>query len=259
MDVVRPPRLQELPLKADTHLQLILLDLQAQDSTLAQLSHRRTTLPELAAIAELESRRRDLDGRRIEIQTRVDDLGREQRKADAEVEQVRSRRERDEQRLASGAISNPKDLESLQHELVALQRRIGTLEDAELEIMEALEGSERDLAEVLAAIAEIDAELVELAARRDAAGGQIDAAAQEAQAERATLAASVGADLLALYEKLRGQYGTGAAALRARRCEGCRLELNGSDLRDIAARPDDDVLRCPECGRILVRTNESGI
>ena len=66
-------------------------------------------------------------------------------------------------------------------------------------------------------------------------------------------------DLLALYEKLRAQHGIGAAALRARRCEGCRLEINAADLRDIAGRPADEVVRCPECSRILVRTAESGL
>jgi predicted nucleic acid-binding Zn-ribbon protein len=70
----------------------------------------------------------------------------------------------------------------------------------------------------------------------------------------------VPAELLALYDKVRAQYGGLAAAeLRARRCEGCRLEINGADLREIAAMPDDEVLRCPECSRILVRTTESGL
>ncbi len=81
-----------------------------------------------------------------------------------------------------------------------------------------------------------------------------------AQAERSTTAAGLPADLLALYEKLRAQKdGVGAAALRRRECEGCRLTLNASDLGIIAKAPTDEVLRCEECNRILVRTGESGL
>ena len=68
--------------------------------------------------------------------------------------------------------------------------------------------------------------------------------------------AGLDAGLVALYERLRGQLGgSGAAALRGSRCEGCRLELNPLDLEQIRARPVDAVVRCEECGRILVRTD----
>ena len=78
--------------------------------------------------------------------------------------------------------------------------------------------------------------------------------------ERSTIAVGLPADLLALYEKLRAQKdGVGAAALRRRECEGCRLTLNASDLGIIAKAPTDEVLRCEECNRILVRTGESGL
>ena len=104
------------------------------------------------------------------------------------------------------------------------------------------------------------AELEHVTAARDAAVAAIDDEIVSVQSERESTAPAVPKDLLALYDKVRGQYGgLGAAALRARRCEGCRLELNGADLRELAARPEDDVLRCPECSRILVRTAESGL
>ena len=248
-----------MTVKADPTAQATLLELQAQDSILAQLQHRRNTLPELAQIAELEARAKELDGQRIEHDTAVSDLTRAQKKADAEVEQVKTRRARDEERLNSGAVSNPKDLSSLQHELVALERRISTLEDDELEIMEALEEAQARLTNVQGDLDGIRGELDRATAARDSAVAEIDQQAAGAQTERGSSAAGVPADLMALYDKLRGQYGVGAAALRARRCEGCRLEINGADLRELAAMPEDEVLRCPECSRILVRTAESGL
>jgi predicted nucleic acid-binding Zn-ribbon protein len=246
--------------KADPTAQSALLDLQAQDSVLAQLQHRKNSLPEHAQIEDLQAKANELDGARIEADTEVSDLSRAQKKADAEVEQVKTRRARDEERLNSGAISNPKDLESLQHELVALERRISTLEDDELEVMEKLEEAQIRLAAIQADLTAINEDLAQAVDARDAAIVVLDEQVAGAQADRAQAASGVPDDLIALYDKVRAQYGgLGAAALRARKCEGCRLELNGADLRDIAAAPDDEVLRCPECGRILVRTAESGL
>ena len=248
-----------MTVKADPTAQAALLDLQAQDAILAQLQHRKKTLPEIARITELQARFKELDGQRIEHDTAVSDLTREQKKADLEVEQVKARRTRDEERLSSGAVSNPKDLASLQHELVALERRIATLEDGELEIMERIEEAQARLTNVQGDLDALKAELEEKTQSRDTAIAQIDIQAAEAQAERETTAAVVPSDLVTLYDKLRSQYGVGAAALRARRCEGCRLEINGADLRELKAAPEDEVLRCPECSRILVRTAESGL
>lgn len=249
-----------MTVRADDTAQFALLDVQAQDSAIAQLTHRRNSLPELVVIADLEHRRGDLDGSRIEAATEVSDLTRAQKKADAEVEQVKARRTRDEERLNSGAVSNPKDLESLQHELVALERRINTLEDEELEIMERLEEAQTRLGAITADLAAIDSSLAAATGARDAAVIEIDTQLDAARADRQLVLANVPDDLLALYEKVRANKGgMGAAALRARGCEGCRLELNAADLRELAAAPEGEVLRCPECDRILIRTAESGI
>lgn len=217
-------------------------------------------MPELAQIAELDTEIAALDGKRIEASTRVSDLEREQKKADQEVELVKARRRRNEERLNSGAVANPKDLESLQHEIVALDRRIATLEDAELEIMESLEEASAALDAVADDLQARRHEREQLVARRDEAYASIDAELAEVEAARGAIARSLPDDLVALYEKVRSVHGgLGAAALRARRCEGCRLELNGADLRELAQAPEDEVQRCPECSRILVRTRESGL
>jgi len=201
-----------------------------------------------------------LDGRRVEAETTVSDLTRDQKKADGEVELVKSRRARDEERMNSGQITNPKDLESMQREIVALDRRIGTLEEEELEVMEALEVAQSGLDVFRAELDEEKARLAEAEATRDKAVAELDGKAVDAAAERDVLAGKVPDDLLSLYDKVRAHNGgLGAAALRQRRCEGCRLELNGADLREISAKADDEVLRCPECDRILVRTLESGL
>ncbi|GAA3530478.1 hypothetical protein AFL01nite_29180 [Aeromicrobium flavum] len=245
-------------MKAEPLAQQALLELQAKDSALAHLTHRRGALPEHAEIAAVDARIRELDGRRIEVQTRVSDLERAAAKADAEVELVKTRRTRDEERLSSGAVKNPKDLTSLQSELEALARRIGTLEDDEIEIMEQLEVAQGELSELVTALEGENATRDTLIAARDEKIAVLDAEAAEAAAGREAVLPKVPEDLLTLYKKVATtQNGLGAAALRARRCEGCHLELNGADLRELQAEPEDAVLRCPECSRILVRTSES--
>jgi uncharacterized protein len=245
--------------KADPGIQRRLLDLQALDSALARLEHRRRTLPELAAIAAAESRLTGLRDSAVRTATEVEDLDRDLRRLENDVEQVRRRSTRDQQRMQSGGIP-AKELESLQHEVESLARRQSDLEDAELEVMERHEETESRAAALRAQVSSLEAERDAAVTARDKAYAEIDASAAEDVAARASAAGELPADLLALYERVRAASGgVGAAELRHRRCEGCRLELAGSELRAARAAAPDEVLRCENCRRILVRTPESGL
>ncbi|WP_254069675.1 zinc ribbon domain-containing protein [Pimelobacter simplex] len=247
-------------MNADPAAQLRLLDLQALDSQVDQLRHQRSNPAEAAEIKDLLGKRADVDGRLRDQRIVVDDLAAAQAKADADVEQVKARRTRDRDRMDSGAISNPKDLERMQHELASLERRISTLEDEELEVMEQLEEAQSGFAELTAAIDDLDARLGVLTTARDEKTAVIDAEIASVSAGRAAIVAELPADLVALYEKLRtSKGGVAVGALRARQCGGCQLTLDAGELSDIRATPADVVLRHEECQRILVRTPESGI
>lgn len=167
---------------------------------------------------------------------------------------------RDLDRMDRGLVTNPKDLERMQQELVSLERRISSLEDTELEVMEQLETTQTQLADLQSKLSTID-EKAEAATRsRDEKAGQIKVQVTDMTEERAVLASGVPDDLMTLYGKLRIQKGgIGVGALRARRCGGCGLEVNASELAVIAKAAFEEVLRCEECSRILVRTSESGI
>ena len=234
--------------------------MQELDARIDRLAHRRRTLPELARIEELRTERDAASDQVVVAQTEVDDLAREQRKADADVEQVKARRTRNQQRMDRGQVGSPKELEGLQHEIETLERRISDLEDAELAVMERMEEAQGELDRLRSTIADHDASLAELEQHRDAVFAEIDAESGDADTERARIVTGLPEDLVKLYEKLRASHGgVGAAALVRRRCQGCQLELNAAELREIAAAPDDEVLRCEECQRILVRTGESGL
>lgn len=247
-------------MKADPFVQLRLLDLQALDSGIDRLAHRRRTLPELAEIRRLDTLVDGLRDAVVRAETELSDLTREQERFEREIEQVRVRKQRDEQRMASGAISNPKQLQDMEHEVATLIRRQAHLEDGELEVMEQVEAVQARLDELTG---RRDAHLDDRAAaeqRRDAQLAEIDAETARSTAERAELAATFPADLLALYEKIRAaEGGVGAGAIERGRCGGCRLDLMNNEKADIRAAGVDDVLRHDECGRIMVRTAESGL
>ena len=245
---------------AEPAVQLRLLELQALDSRLDQIEHRRRTLPQLATIADLESRLAALRDRIVAGETEVDDLERGLAKAETDVEQVRARATKDQELLDSGRVSSSRELENLQHEIASLARRQGDLEEAELEVMERLEEARGALGTLTTERDGLRAELDAATAERDESWSAGDRDKEWVGGERSKVLGDIPADLLALYEKLRADHeGVGAAALHQRRCEGCRMELNPNDIGKIREAAPDTVLRCEECRRILVRTPESGL
>jgi predicted nucleic acid-binding Zn-ribbon protein len=195
----------------------------------------------------------------IAAETEAGDLAREQAKAESDVESVRARADRDQKRLDSGQVSSPKDLANLQSEIASLKRRQDDLEEVVLEIMERREAADAEVAKLTAERESLTAAVAAIAERRDAALAEIDKELAEVRARRAGVAADIPADLLGLYEKLREQYDVGAAMLQHGRCQGCKVSLSIADLNAIRAAAPDEVVRCEECRRILVRTPESGL
>jgi len=244
-------------MKADASVQRRLLDLAEADADLARVTHRRRTLPELTEIGEVQAALRSRKDAVIATETRAGDLDRDASKLESEIDAVRAREDRDRGLLRTGV--GARQVTDLEHELETLRRRQGVLEDELLDIMEQREAAGINADKAREALAAAEQQLGEATHRRDQALADLDAAEQRRTADRAAIVAELPADLLALYDRIRAQKGTGAALLRARRCESCRLELDRSAisaLRDAAA---DDVLRCEECGVILVRTAESGL
>jgi predicted nucleic acid-binding Zn-ribbon protein len=246
--------------KAAPEAQLRLLDLQELDTALDRLAHRRRTLPELAEIATAQERLDQSDDALVAAQTEISDIDREQKKAEQDVDQVRARAERDQKRLDSGQVSSARDLENLQSEIASLHRRQTDLEEIVLEVMERREEAEARLRAVESGRESGEKALTELTARRDAAYQEIDGEAELTRTARAGVASDIPDDLMKLYEKIREQSrGVAATALLRAQCQGCHLQLNTVDLNTIRAAAPDEVIRCEECRRILVRTPESGL
>lgn len=233
--------------------QLLLLEVQAADSHLDALVHRARTLPQLVRIAALDAEIAAIAEPCAEAEKAVVDLGRAQRIAEDEVAVVRSRLDRDRTRMNAG-LGSARDIQALSTGVTAELKRVAELEDAELEVMEQLEAAVATRDELTARRAALSAELAAEQTNRDSALAAIDAEVQAGRAARETLAGGVGSELLALYTRVRASSrGIGAAALRGGRCLGCSLELTAAERARIAAAPADEVERCEECDRILVR------
>lgn len=245
-------------MKAEHERQLLLLDLAGLDTRLGQIRHRRANLPQQQALDELARRRSEADADLVKARTEQSDIARDVTKAEADVQLVRDRAARNQARLDAGT-GTPKELTSLQHELASLARRQGELEDDQLEIMERAEAVDALVTHLQGRCAELADAVAEATTQRDEAVATLAGEADDLARRRGELAPQIGAELFALYEKIREQTGVGAAAVVQRRCDGCRLELMGADVARIAAAPADEVIRCEECRRILVRTGESGL
>ncbi|MFI0723812.1 zinc ribbon domain-containing protein [Streptomyces sp. NPDC021224] len=239
--------------------QIRLLEVQALDARIAQLDHKRKTLPEHAELERLGADHAQLRDLLVAAQTEESDTAREQTKAEQDVDQVRQRATRDQQRLDSGALG-AKDLENVQRELASLAKRQSDLEDVVLDVMERREAAQQRAAELGGRVGAVQSETAAAEARKTEALEAIDAEGFTVAKEREVLASAVPDDLMKLYDKLRAQGGgVGAARLYQKRCEGCRLELNITELNEVRAAPANQVVRCENCRRILVRTADSGL
>jgi predicted nucleic acid-binding Zn-ribbon protein len=245
--------------KADHFDQQKLLALAAEDVALSQLAHRRRTLPELAAVDSAIEAERGFAEQVVRAETEVRDLQRDVKRLEGDVDTVRQRAAKDQKLLDSGSVV-AKQMTDLQHELESLARRQSDLEDQELELMEQLETAEATLSRAQEGQAKAVADRERAEQLRDDALADIAEGTTRHEAARSAAAASIPADLLALYERIRTQTGgTGAAMLKARQCQGCRLELFGRELAAVRSADPHEVVRCDNCGRILVRTAESGL
>lgn len=233
--------------------QLRLLLVQDADLRAQQARHRRDSHPLTSQIDELVGRALDLDEERIARGTQVSDLKREVAKADDDVQAVRTRAERDNKRLDSGQGS-AKDLQALQSELEVLTRRQDALEEVQMEIMQRLEDAQKAQSDTTEQYNAIMTQVEQLKALQQAAFNEIDAELVTIAAARDKAIDGLDVTLVALYEKIRAQYGgIGAAELTHGTCQGCNMKLNAGELVRIESAESNAVIRCDECGRILVR------
>ena len=239
-------------MKAEVVHQRSLLELAELDAKLSRIEHRTKTLPEHQQVEAAQSAHREANDRLAAVQIALEDLDAQVAKFESEIDAVRQREDRDRSLLAAGTV-DARQLTELQHELETLQRRQSSLEDSLLEVMERREELQSQQAGELAQIDELQNKLTDAQRACDDARHEIDQLRHQCVSRRDELVAELDAELVALYERQRAHGGPGAGLLQGRRCGACRIEIDQGERARIAAAAEDDVLRCPECGAILLR------
>lgn len=239
-------------MKASVSDQRSILDIQKFDQQSATLKNKAATLPELAEITSTTIKQNNVRDLRIAAETELSDVKRELARAEGDVEQIVTRIERDEKRLASGT-GTPKELEQTQHELGTLGLRRSELEEVELEIMMRVDGIKERIETLSAEENELALVIADLNIRKENALAAIHTELEGIETDRKATTQSVVAELLSLYEKIRESSGIGAAALAGNQCKGCNLTMNTIELQRISGLAEDEVVRCEECRCILVR------
>ncbi len=246
-----------MPLKASPDDQAILLDLQAIDTKLQQLAHKAKSLPELATIVSLTAEAEEARLNGVTDSGALEDAHTELKRIESDVVIVEARIKRNTERLES--TSSVKDIAGLEAELASLRKRQSDLEDIELAVMERIEQFEATSSSSTSSHDGLLAKLAEAEASRDAGLATIHSDRDHTDANRATIVSNLPAELVALYERQRERYGTGASHLRGGVSSASGVKLNESDMAEIRTAAPDDVVLCPDSNAILVRTAESGI
>lgn len=236
-----------------------LLRLQDLDTAITQLQHRRSALPERQQLADVRAALAGLERRAGELGAAREDLARRQGALEEQLASTAARRHAIEQRMYAARGAAARDLQAMDDEIRQLQHRSAEMEDAELELLVALEPLDAELTV-------LDGErhrLQEAAAELDDALGRAEAEIDRELAaqgsERQAAASRVPDDLRQRYDALRARLGgTGAARLVGNRCSGCHLELPAMEVDRIHRLPPGAVVTCEQCGRILVPQSGSG-
>lgn len=230
-----------------------LLVVQEHDLALDRLAHRRATLPERAAIAELMSQL--MVARMTEEMTRIgrDELLTRQSGLGAEATAITKRVVEIERRLYGGSVSASRELAAMAAEVQSLERRRSEVEDRLLAVMEETEPVEAALAEASKQRASLEAEQARQGDALAAAELIIEAEAEVERATRQAAAAAVPTALAERYEQLRARLGgVGAAKLNNGSCGGCHLALPSAERERLRHLAPDGIATCDQCGRILV-------
>ena len=239
-----------MPEASDKDL-LNLLALQTEDSAIARLNERRSSLPEASRLAELQAQLEELASDLAIATKRNEEVNREYSRFEGEIELVEQKIKKEEERMFSGSVTNPKELGALQAEVASLKRKQSGLEDELLEVMEQREESSDTVVSLTSQRDSVAAEAERLAATVEQLTSDIDAELAVHTAKRAEVATTIPGDLTKLYETIRSaKSGVGAAALQGGTCQGCHTKLPQSELERIKA--EGGLQRCENCRRILV-------
>jgi predicted nucleic acid-binding Zn-ribbon protein len=228
-----------------------LLALQGVDDEIRRLQHQLDGLEEQRLLDELIGQDALLAEGDAELGLLLQDVRRDQRQVEGEIDALGQRLDEERTRLYEGSLSSAREIQAAEAEINSTTRRRGEHEDQLLEVMERaeeLEGRLRELQEVRAGLA---ARIADATAARDAAAQELIARIAEVQVRRDPIAAALPSDLLARYEAAAGRAGgTGVGVLRNNACTACRITFPMTEINGYLMGPP--LTTCSQCRRLLI-------
>ncbi len=242
-------------MKASQAEQEQLLTLAHYDQQIAQATYVKAHLPYNDQLRELNKDRLEAAEELVAISTALSDAESELSRLESDLEPARSRLERNEKTIAASLI-DAKALQAMIEESKHLEGRIANLEDQQLEMMAVVEERSAQVDQARGRRADIENRMRAVMAERDERVATIDKEIVALKESRNSAAKNIGDDLMKLYQRLTDRLGVGAATLKGNRCSGCTLELDQMEMKRISQAALDEIIRCAECGRILIRTKK---
>jgi len=166
------------------------------------------------------------------------------------LESIEEKRNRDRDRLYSGHVMNPKELEDLQASLKQYARQIEELEDRGLEVMDELEEQRKKVEDIDRVRGQLEAQYQEVRENYKATMARLDEEEEQLRGEREEAAAQVDEELLSLYELVcRHTRNTGIVELDDDTCTGCMTSVPQALIRAVSEA--SRIVQCENCQRIL--------
>ena len=229
-----------------------LWELQQLDTALHQLQRRLTKLPEADAFADTERRLAEHHASIAAASKQLSDAETTIETIEREAAVLTAKRTRLEQQLK--IVTETRQAEALSHEIDTLNGHRDELDDRELEAMEQQSDAEQRLGD-LAAVEDAIVAVREAAAAQLATARAVgDEAELELTSNYDAARAALTSEEIALYDAQRARHGgIGIAKLVGVKCDGCHLDLSRAEVDNFKALPADELVDCPQCGRVLVR------
>jgi predicted nucleic acid-binding Zn-ribbon protein len=230
-----------------------LLTLQERDSALEHLLHRHQTLPEREALQAAEARAAQLGAELATTRRERDGIARDEQALDDEARSLADKAAEVEKHMYSGEVTSPKELQAMQSDVDQLKRHQRSVENRELELMEAREPLDARVAEQEQHHAIVAAEVDRLTRALATAEGEVIAEMKVERAARDEIAAGIDAALVREYDRCRSlAKGAGVARLVGTTCQGCHLSIPAIEAEQIKRSGGQPLAHCDNCGAILV-------
>jgi uncharacterized protein len=226
---------------------LTLYRLQQVDSRLDQIQSRLQTIQfALENSAELKAAREHLE----QAQTDLHEAERALKVAENDSQDQRIKLEQVEASLYSGRIQNPKELKDLENDAASLKRRLGELEDIQLESMLAIESARELVQKVEQDYNAVHGQVISQNASLQSEQDSLQKEREAFNAQRLATVSSIDAPTLSLYESLRQKRsGVAVATVSENSCESCGASMTPGHAQSV--RISSQLVHCPMCGRIL--------